>query len=152
MRAISLYQPWSSLLACGAKTIETRPYQTHCRGLLAIHAAQKIVKVNTHDAAVMMRALDPKSRPHLNQDYLDGLPRGVIVAVVEIYDCLPVEELIVKHKDWVNSEKHFGNFDAGRFGWLTKNPIALKEPVPCKGKQGFFFLPEDVQARVESQI
>lgn len=40
MKAITLTQPWASLVACGAKKIETRSWRTHHRGWIAIHAAK----------------------------------------------------------------------------------------------------------------
>lgn len=47
MKAISLWQPWASLIACGAKPYETRGWAPP-RGLIgqtiAIHAAKKIDK------------------------------------------------------------------------------------------------------------
>lgn len=47
MKAISLWQPWASLIACGAKPYETRSWSPP-RGLIgqpiAIHAAKKIDK------------------------------------------------------------------------------------------------------------
>lgn len=39
--AISLWQPWASLMASGHKSIETRSWSTHLRGLVAIHAAKR---------------------------------------------------------------------------------------------------------------
>ncbi len=41
MKAITLWQPWASLVAIGAKTIETRSWATSYRGPLAIHAAAR---------------------------------------------------------------------------------------------------------------
>ncbi len=38
MKALSLWQPWASLIALGVKTIETRSWATNYRGPLAIHA------------------------------------------------------------------------------------------------------------------
>ncbi len=40
MRTLTLTQPWATLVALGAKTIETRSWQTSYRGPLAIHAGQ----------------------------------------------------------------------------------------------------------------
>ncbi len=40
MKALSLHQPWASLIAEGVKTIETRSRATRYRGPLAIHAAK----------------------------------------------------------------------------------------------------------------
>jgi hypothetical protein len=151
-RAISLWQPWSSLLACGAKTIETRGYSTQCRGLVAIHAAQKMVHVPWQEAKIIVNALDQNAQPLQDEDYIDGLPRGVVVAVVEIYGCITAEEFKAKHPHWHSAEKHFGDFTDGRFAWLTRNSYRLKEPVECKGKQGFFFLPADVEKAVQAQL
>lgn len=39
--ALSLWQPWASLVALGAKTIETRSWSTKYRGPLLIHAARR---------------------------------------------------------------------------------------------------------------
>lgn len=38
MRALTIRQPWASLVALGVKTIETRSWSTRYRGPLAIHA------------------------------------------------------------------------------------------------------------------
>lgn len=42
MKAITLTQPWATLVAIGAKRIETRSWATRYRGPLAIHAAKGI--------------------------------------------------------------------------------------------------------------
>lgn len=44
MKAVSLWQPWASLIACGAKTIETRSWpapRTVVGQRIAIHAAKR---------------------------------------------------------------------------------------------------------------
>ena len=64
MKALSLRQPWASLIADGRKTIETRTWRTHYRGPLAIHAS---------------------ARPYAD------LPTGGIIAVAWLYDCRPME-------------------------------------------------------------
>lgn len=38
MKALTIRQPWASLIAAGVKTIETRSWSTRYRGPLAIHA------------------------------------------------------------------------------------------------------------------
>ena len=40
LRALTLTQPWASLIAAGAKHWETRSWRTRFRGELAIHAAR----------------------------------------------------------------------------------------------------------------
>lgn len=43
-RAITLHQPWASLVALGIKTIETRSWPTKYRGRLLIHAATRPIR------------------------------------------------------------------------------------------------------------
>ena len=47
MKALSLWQPWASLVALRVKTIETRSWSTSYRGPLAIHAAKRPVREKT---------------------------------------------------------------------------------------------------------
>lgn len=41
VKALTLHQPWASLIALGVKSIETRSWSTSYRGPLAIHAGKK---------------------------------------------------------------------------------------------------------------
>jgi hypothetical protein len=41
MKAITILQPWASLIACGAKQIETRRWATSYRGPIAIHTGKQ---------------------------------------------------------------------------------------------------------------
>ena len=42
MKALTLWQPWASLVALGWKSVETRCWSTKYRGPLAIHSAAKL--------------------------------------------------------------------------------------------------------------
>ena len=46
MKALTILQPWASLIACGAKMIETRSWSTAYRGEIAIHAALADAKMD----------------------------------------------------------------------------------------------------------
>lgn len=63
IKAISLYQPWASMIASGTKTIETRKWATSYRGDLLICSTKKPV--------------------------INGLRCGVALCIVEIYGCVP---------------------------------------------------------------
>jgi activating signal cointegrator 1 len=57
MKAISLWQPWASLIACGAKPYETRswaPPRKLIGATIAIHAAKKIDKDGAQMATDLM--------------------------------------------------------------------------------------------------
>ena len=61
MKAISLHQPWASMIASGEKTIETRNWPTSYRGELLIVSTKKPV--------------------------VDDLPLGMALCVVTLVDC-----------------------------------------------------------------
>lgn len=44
MKAITIRQPWASLIALGEKKIETRSWQTKYRGPILIHAGKSVDK------------------------------------------------------------------------------------------------------------
>jgi len=67
MKAITLRQPWASLVASNRKTIETRTWQTGYRGDLLICASAR------------------------SPGY-EHLPGGVALAVVRLVDCRPMTE------------------------------------------------------------
>jgi len=44
LKALTLWQPWASLLAGGGKMFETRSWKTNYRGPVVIHAAKLSVR------------------------------------------------------------------------------------------------------------
>ena len=108
MKALTLTQPWATLVAIGAKRIETRSWRTSYRGPLAIHAAKgfpKWAREFAQDDWTCFGALKPGHAAHLK---LSGvrlipsetgrraageLPIGAVVAVRDLVDCLPMESI-----------------------------------------------------------
>ena len=74
-------QPWATLVAIGANVIETRDWPTKYRGPFAIHAAKGFPP----DARALCRT-QPFRAALAAGGYgsADDLPRGAIVAVVEL--------------------------------------------------------------------
>lgn len=100
--ALTLWQPYASLVACGAKTIETRGQRTRYRGRIAIHASS--VPQPMEPATVALPAIHDALWPHLGfttrpmpSDVREFLPRGAIVATAEIVDCVPIVALNDAH-------------------------------------------------------
>jgi len=129
MKAISLWQPWASLMALGLKKNETRSWQTHYRGPLLIHAAKKIV----HWPSIMIQAVfeDIAFQP------LD-LPRGVILCKVNLVDCTK----IAFHNKPGYPEVKFGNYTPGWYMWVTEDLELFDSPISFSGKQRPFDVPE----------
>lgn len=131
MKALSLWQPWASAIAIGEKSIETRHWISHHRGPLLIHAAKKGPKLVVADC---IDVLD------LNLD-AEHIPYGALVAVAKMVRCCRAEDLEVSSREDV-----LGDFSRGRFGWVLEDVRAFKQPIPFRGKQGIFNVPEDVVA------
>jgi hypothetical protein len=138
MKAITLWQPWASLIAVGAKTIETRSWATPYRGPLAIHAAKVTPAwVWAEISKSPCRQFLEELFPDLQLDLLgcikpNQFPAGVIVATCDLFSIqstLDLEQVITER------ERCFGDYSTGRYGWILHNARALNPPVPARGKQ-----------------
>lgn len=120
MKALTLWQPWASLVALGIKTIETRSWSTQYRGPLAIHAAKRKPDVDMGEdgpfgelwddiseeclvqwGETPAQDFDPPRAP-LDRWWLtlapehrtETMPLGRVVATCELVDVLPIVEEI----------------------------------------------------------
>lgn len=130
-KALSLTQPWATLVAIGAKRIETRSWSTNYRGPLAIHAAKgfpKWARETTYQR--------PFSSVMLQHDLrLVDLPLGAILATCTLADCVPTESI---RGSLSENEVAFGDYSDGRWAWVLENVQVLPEPVPAKGSLGLW--------------
>lgn len=132
MKAISLWQPWASAIPLQLKRIETRGWSTNVRGRIAIHAAKRWTKEEKQFHAARRRAGD--ALPEV-------LPLGALVGTALLVRVATTESLV----HTVSAlEQMYGNYEAGRFGWILKDIVALPEPIPFNGRQGFFSVPDDL--------
>lgn len=168
MKALTLWQPWASLVALGAKTIETRSWSTRYRGPLAIHASAAVpTSVVAAGRRVTIGAYEvERDNPRgtapayllrgstLSWPY--RLPLGEIVATCRLVDVVPVEglcwtaaqphwrHLLVMDDDDQespfagNAQRPYGDFTPGRFAWLLDSIKALHQPIPARGRQGLW--------------
>ena len=94
MKAITLWQPWASLVALGLKTIETRSWQTAHRGPIAIHAAARCPKPQDLKRLVGddERVFDAWFEAGLVSENgrRDLIPRGVVIATANLVDVAPI--------------------------------------------------------------
>jgi len=135
MKAISLWQPWASAIALGHKRIETRGWSTRYRGPLAIHAAKRWA-TEERDMARMFET-------RYGMEGLSDPPRGCVVAVADLVSVRPTDHLMETIGD---AEKMLGNYGPGRFGFMLENVRQLDDPLPYRGMQGFFEVPDEMLA------
>ena len=123
MQAITLHQPWASLIANGSKQYETRNWSTNYRGPIAIHAGKKQDSSNS-------RLLELAGASNISE-----LPAGAVVAIAELIDCIQMtSEFITSQSE---TERACGDWTAGRYAWKLENVRAI-EPVAIAGKQSLW--------------
>jgi hypothetical protein len=110
MRALPIRQPYAELIMLGLKVEEYRSRRTSIRGRVYVYATLNRVDPELEEEIARECDLD-----------VEGLPRGVLVGTVEIYDCQPDPE--------------------GGFAWCLRKPERARQPrkpakPPCSG--GFF--------------
>lgn len=134
MKAISLWQPWASAVAIGAKTIETRHWWTAYRGEIAIHAAKK----DTPELREFFtwKACDPVRAAGFRR--FEDLPFGAIVATCRLTECLHTTDVDCLSEQ----EKALGDFSPGRYAWVFQDIKPLAMPCPFRGAQGLFEWPQ----------
>ena len=135
-RCISLWQPWASLIMTGAKTYETRSWETSYRGPLVICAAKRRV---ARELAAYLE--DEEFKKGLAGKTVGDLPFGCALCVVELAACIPTEEI---HWQEIRNERGFGDYSPGRFGWKLEKLRSFKAPIPIVGRQGLFKPPREV--------
>jgi hypothetical protein len=137
MKAITIAQPWASLVVHGLKHLETRRWSSRHRGPLAIHAARKI------PTAGRMLCHQQPYRTLLGAigfaSWLD-LPRGQVMGLVELTGCARVEELGVLPA----LERLLGDFSPGQWAWSLADPRPLPAPIPWCGRLWTFDVPDSL--------
>lgn len=125
MKALTLTQPWASLVALGHKRIETRSWATKYRGPLAIHAAKGYPGWAREFATVEATL----GRLPLR------IPLSAVVCVVRLVDVQPTEEA---GPFLSGLERHLGDYTPGRFAWFLELDEVYDEPIPATGALGLW--------------
>ena len=117
---ITLWQPWASLIAYGAKPFEFRRWCAPKRlwgKRIAIHAAKR--PVNSDDRE-WWHSITGSETP---------LPLGVFVCTAIL--CAVFSTCEVK-------SDAFGDYGPGRFAWKLEDCKPFDPPIPAIGRQGFW--------------
>ena len=149
MYAITLHQPWATLITLGIKTVETRSWPAPERLLgqvIAIHAGKRVVR-RPDDR------IEQKLRAQLGEEWNRAIPAGAVLATATLAGMARVEYVdpMTGHAVHdVDTEigcaagtgrtliDPWGDFSAGRWLWFLDDMEALPEPVPAVGRQSFW--------------
>lgn len=148
MLALSIRQPWASLILKAGKDIENRDWPTKVRGRILVHAAKGMTR-DEHEDAIHFAVCSIQARPPSEGAKMTtlrdrgfafaDLQRGGIVGSVEIVDCV---------------EHSASPWFVGHYGFVLRDPQPLPF-TPWRGQLGFFNVPltlDELQASDSQQL
>lgn len=134
MKALPMWQPWAQLVVIGAKRVETRSWSCPDQLVgerIAIHATKTAKWVALKD-------IEPFRYYDLADLYFGGIIGTAVVARCD--EITADAALALEQRNW--HESAFGNYDSGRFAWSLTKVRRLTEPMPRRGRQGMFDVPD----------
>lgn len=125
MKALTIKEPFASLILNKKKLIETRSWKTSYRGELYIHAGI---------AKVTKKVLDrPGLKELLGTDEYENY--GLIICKCKLVDCIYMDE---KYIEFIKNNRPdqfvCGRYEVGRYAWILEEIEPLKEPILKKGQ------------------
>jgi len=126
MKAITLHQPWATLVAIGSKQFETRSWKTPYRGLIAIHASKNRGHLKWLKGSLLGSYLRKAGE----------LPLGCVVAIARLTTIYTTESALDRY---IISplERELGDYSPGRFAWRLDD-IKPVVSVAAKGALGIW--------------
>lgn len=116
--ALSIRQPWASLIVWGIKNVEVRSWRTNYRGRLIIHAGLTVDDSN------------------LARFGLENLPTGALIGTVDLTEVQQFTE--ASWDELAEDHLSHGAFSDKCYAWHLTNPKPFEKPIPYSGKQGLF--------------
>ena len=121
MKALTIKQPWASLIVNEYKKYEFRSWKTNYRGKVLIHAGLSkendiINKVQSY-----------------NLEYING----AIIGEADIVDCILVDKKFDHNLKQIDSIV-YGNNHIGNYAWKLENIKKYENPIYVKGKLGLW--------------
>jgi hypothetical protein len=131
IKALSLKQPYTWLIANGYLLVDDRTWGTGYRGVMLIHASKGIYE-EYYDYLVVNTDIPLPSK--------DKLGYGGVVGIAKLVLCARPDEIPSN----LNREQrsHFSGVPRDGFGFLFENAKPL-ELMPCPGKLGIFEIDMD---------
>ncbi len=161
MMALSIWQPWATLLAAQIKLYETRGWATGYRGPIAIHAAISTEGTKLLNYGEKLSIENLLYCAEIQPCAIDDLPRGCIIATAELVGVHKIGAWLDTRAPMImvaagdgsspvktgqaytpckldRQELWLGDYSPGRYAWEFANMRMLPQPIPAKGKQGLW--------------
>lgn len=137
MKALTILQPWAEMIARGLKRIENRTWPTHYRGPLAIHAGKGMGWMKREDPLLW------PERFGVEMPKAAELTFGAIIAVAELVDCVPIDELPPELEDHA--------WASGPWCWILED-VRRTEPIACAGFLSLWTPPDQIMPSLLASV
>ena len=121
MKALTIKQPWATLIMQGNKRFEFRSWQTKYRGDLLIHEGKG-------------KGIDKEAMKRLAKYIPENMPTGKILGKVTLVDCIKMspefKEMLLKENKDIYIDSSFKE----NYGWQLENVEIFDESIEAKGK------------------
>lgn len=128
MKALTIKEPWATLIIEGYKKYEFRSWKTNYRGKILIHAGLSL----------------EKNMIEIFEKYDLDYKFGYIIGEAEIVDCILVDEKFNEKLSKINPLVYGKINHMETYGWKLENVKKYDKPIPCKGKLGLWNYEGDI--------
>ncbi|MGI8546881.1 MAG: hypothetical protein ACR2M1_06030 [Gemmatimonadaceae bacterium] len=144
VRAITLTEPWASLMVLGLKLNETRSWSIKYRGPVLVHAAKGMppyARQAVFDAPFLDDLAAALGADTASQ-ILEALDerRGKIIGQCDIVGCHRSEDVRESLSD---RELAYGDYSDKRYAFAIQGATMFSEFVQCRGMLGLWTVPSD---------
>lgn len=136
MKALSIWQPWASLIITGKKKIETRswPAPHSIIGQKIAIASTKTIRREQREAEADQAFIQHYAATSLPS--FDKLPLGSVLGTVCVESCRMIDSDFLQTLS--EQEEAFGWYGPGRYAWFLSEPELFETPIPARGRQGLW--------------
>ena len=153
MHAITIPQPYASLVVVGAKRFLTLDWKTDYRGPVALHAGNHELPFfdDIDIRKALCRAFEDSSPISSIYGYMNELLRGEVIATAELLECRRItgvsgplgdrRAIVLENSvgDWISEDEFLlGNWVPGLYAWEFSNVKRLPRPAPAAGAAGLW--------------
>lgn len=144
MKALTIYQPWASLIMAGAKPVEWRGWACPrwiVGQRIAIHASARAAKPD--ELADILARIDCAetsliaeiARPLLDKNHTRNWPLSSVLGTAIIGRPIPAIDWVRAHSPgFLDSDR----VDHSKFAWPLTEIERFEPPIPARGAQGFW--------------
>lgn len=122
MKAVTIKQPFASLIRDGIKKYEFRNLKTNYRGPIFIHAS----KQDNHLAMII--------HEHLELDY----PRSKIIAIADLVDCLDFNDDLLNKLIAEGQINYSYSQCSHKYAWVLENVRPIESKIKVNGQLGIW--------------